>query len=189
MIPTLPLPARNRLAQAIVDALHDPEARRALQALADGVAAEGWLDPAPARAAALLRLRARHAVEAIARLPPAAPDPPLAEALEQAAALFDAGLGFEVHELLEPHWARAGGDERSALQGLIQIAVGYQHLANGNLVGARALLEEGSARARGHRLAGVDLDAFARGVADAAHRPGGPASDAKPPEFPRLKPP
>jgi hypothetical protein len=187
VIPTLPLPARNRLARAILDALHDPEARRALQALAAGADAERWLDPAPATATALLRLRAQRAVEAIARLPPAAPDPPLAEALGQAAALFDAGLGFEVHELLEHHWARAGGDQRNALQGLIQIAVGYQHLANGNLLGARALLEEGSGRARGHRLAGVDLDAFARAVADATRRPGGPAPDSQPPEFPSPK--
>jgi len=67
--------------------------------------------------------------------------------------------------------------------------VGYQHLANGKLVGAQALLEEGSARARGHRLAGVDLDAFARAVADATRRPGGPASDDERPQFPRPRPP
>ncbi len=185
MIPTLPLPARNRLAAAILSALHDAEARRTLQALAAGAGAESWLDPAPPAAAALLRLRAERAVEAIARLHPATPDPSLGQALEQAAALFDAGLGFEVHELLEHHWARAGGDERSALQGLIQIAVGYQHLANGNLTGARALLEEGSARARGHRLAGVDLDAFARAVADATREPEGPISSRPRPQFPR----
>jgi len=189
VIPTLPLRARNRLAEAILHALHDPEARRALQALAGGAAAESWLDLAPPTAAALLRLRAERAVEAIARLRLAAPDPSLAEALEQAAVLFDAGLGFEVHELLERHWVRARGAERSALQGLIQIAVGYQHLANGNLVGAQALLEEGSARARGHRLAGVDLDAFASAVADATRRPGGPASDDERPQFPRPRPP
>ncbi len=178
MIPTLPLAARNRLAAAILLALHDPEAQLALQALAGGADVEGWLHPASPAATALLRLRAERAVEAIAQLPPATPDASLAQALEQAAALFDAGLGFEVHELLERHWARARGDERSALQGLIQIAVGYQHLANGNLTGARALLQEGSARARGHRLAGVDLDAFARAVADATR-------EVEVPKFPR----
>ena len=186
MIPTLPLRPRNRLAETILHALHDPEARRALQALASGAGAEGWLDPAPPTAAELLRLRAQRAVAAIARLRPAAPDPPLAEALEQAAALFDAGLGFEVHELLERHWVRARGAERSALQGLIQIAVGYQHLANGNRVGAQALLEEGSARVRGHRLAGVDLDPFARAVANATRHLGPPGSNERP-DFPRAR--
>jgi hypothetical protein len=166
VIPTLPLQARNRLAEAILHALHDREARQRLQDLADGVAGEGWLDPPLPAATTLLRLRAQRAVEAIARLRPLPLEPPLAEALEQAAVLFDAGLGFEVHELLEPHWIRARGEERSALQGLIQIAVGYQHLANGNLTGARALLHEGSDRVRGRRLAGMDLDPFARAVAD-----------------------
>jgi len=186
VIPTLPLRARNRLAEAILHALHDQEARRTLQTLAGGAAAESWLDSGSPTAAELLRLRAQRAVEAIARLRPVAPDPPLAEALEQAAVLFDAGLGFEVHELLERHWARATGDERSALQGLIQIAVGYQHLANGNLIGAQALLEEGSTRARGQRLAGVDLDPFARAVANATRRLGGPGSDVERPHFPRA---
>lgn len=184
MIPTLPLPTRNRLATTILVALHDPEAQHVLQALAGGVTA-GWLDPASPAAAALLRLRAKRATEAIAQLRPATPDPPLALALEQAAALFDAGLGFEVHELLERHWTHAHGDEKSALQGLIQIAVGYQHLANGNLSGAQALLEEGSARTRGHRLAGVDLDAFARAVADALREPEGPILRRPQPKFPR----
>ena len=111
-------------------------------------------------------------------------EPTLAEALEQAAALFDAGLGFEVHELLEPHWVRASGEERSALQGLIQIAVGYQHLANGNLMGAQALLQEGSERVRGRRLAGMDLEPFGRAVADTVPRVAEPGADVAPPGFP-----
>lgn len=177
MIPTLPLQARNRLAEAILHALRDREARQRLQDLADGVVREGWFDHASPAATTLLRLRAQRAVEAIGRLRPLPLEAPLAETLEQAAALFDAGLGFEVHELLEPHWIRASGEERSALQGLIQIAVGYQHLANGNLTGAQALLQEGSDRVRGRRLAGMDLDAFARAVAESVRHlsePGAP---------------
>ena len=185
MIPTLPLRARNRLAEAILNALHDQEARRTLRALADGAAAEGGLDPETPEASALFRLRAQRAVEAIAGLRLAPRDPPLSQVLEQAAALFDAGLGFEVHELLERHWVRATGDDRSALQGLIQIAVGYQHEANGNLVGARALLDEGSARVRDRRLAGTDLDPFGRAVANAAARLGGSGAGLERPEFPR----
>jgi hypothetical protein len=89
---------------------------------------------------------------------------PLGAALDAAAALFDTGLYFEVHELLEPHWIRAKGCDREALQGLIQVAVGFQHLANGNIAGARALLREGSARIVGFSLEGLDLDPFARGA-------------------------
>jgi hypothetical protein len=185
VIPTLPLRARNRLAEAILQALHDPAARRRLQALADGAIGEEWHDATPPDGTRLLRLRAQRATEAMARLAPASPEPPLAETLQQAAALFDAGLGFEVHELLEPHWVRASGESRSTLQGLIQIAVGYQHLANGNVVGGQALLQEGSDRIRERSLAGVDLDPFARAVADTIPRVVEAPADVRHPGFPR----
>jgi predicted metal-dependent hydrolase len=87
-----------------------------------------------------------------------------AELLDAAAALFDAHLYFEVHELLEPAWREAEGPERDALQGLIQVAVGYQHLANRNFAGARALLDEGRQRIEGRTLDGLELDAFGHGV-------------------------
>lgn len=163
MIPTLPLRARNRLAAAILAALHDVSARRRLADVAGGQITENdWLGSDGQGAGVLLRQRAESASRALATMPLGAAEPPLAEALAQAAVLFDAGLAFEVHELLEPYWARAHGDEREALQGLIQVAVGYQHLANGNLAGARALLDEGTTRIRGRNLTGIDCDAFAR---------------------------
>ena len=87
-----------------------------------------------------------------------------ADLLDAAAALFDAHLYFEVHELLEPSWREAQGTEREVLQGLIQVAVGYQHLANGNFAGARALLEEGRRRIQGRTLDGLDLEKFGHGV-------------------------
>jgi hypothetical protein len=185
---TLPLPLRNRLADLILDALHDGAARRGLDALAAVCADPHALDPAapppaafPAELfeshrdgwrlksgyrqyAAPLGERAARAVRALADRPLAAVDPPLEVALGEAAALFEAGLYFEVHEVLEPYWMRADGPERQALQGLIQVAVGFQHLANGNLDGARALLGEGAAKLAGHRLAGRGMDAFAREV-------------------------
>lgn len=65
---------------------------------------------------------------------------------------------------------------------MIQIAVGWQHLANGNVAGARSLLAEGAARLHGRMLFGVDFDAFARGARDAAAR----VPAAMPPPFPRL---
>jgi predicted metal-dependent hydrolase len=109
--------------------------------------------------------------------------PSLEDALAAAAALFDAGLYFEVHELLEPHWTGAQGGERQALQGLIQIAVAFQHLANGNLDGARSLLVEGRARLRDGRLPGLDLEGFAVAAADAESQIGGRVAV---PPFPRT---
>ncbi|HEV8437628.1 MAG TPA: DUF309 domain-containing protein [Methylomirabilota bacterium] len=181
---TLPLPLRNRLAGLILDSLHDAEARVALEsmaALADDPGPPGA--PMPERLprdlleecggvlriksewaehAAELGDRSRRAWRVLGARPLDSAHAPLAATLRAAAVLFDAGLYFEVHELLEPHWIRAEGGAREALQGLIQIAVGFQHLANGNVAGARALVRDGSAKASGRRLEGLDLDAFAR---------------------------
>jgi hypothetical protein len=66
--------------------------------------------------------------------------------LDRAAALANHGLFFEVHELLEPVWFQATEPARTALQGLIQIAVGFHHLENGNREGARSLLVLGLAK-------------------------------------------
>lgn len=177
MIPTLPLAARNRLADTILRAVHDGHARRTLAALAAGeVDAGAWLDTVGAEHLERLRARARRAHEALA---PLALD---ASTLDAAAALFDAGLGFEVHELLEPHWSAATGREREALQGLIQIAVGYQHLANGNVAGARALLGEGATRLSAGRLDDLDVQGFVAAVLQAVDALPD-AADA--PRFPR----
>jgi Domain of unknown function (DUF309) len=210
---TLPLPLRNRLADLILEALHDGEARRGLEALAAVCAdpraleatatppafpadlfdrgPDGWRIKAGHRQhAAPLGERAARAARALAARPLAPADPPLGLVLDQAATLFAAGLYFEVHEVLEPLWMRAEGGARQALQGLIQAAVGYQHLANGNLDGARALLHDGAAKLLGQRLAGRDLDAFAREVAGHARAlVAGDAAAARsirerPPRFP-----
>jgi hypothetical protein len=185
---TLPLPLRNRLADLIIDALHDEAARRGLQAVAAVCADPRALDPAappppgfPAELfdrrpdgwrlrpgfgahAAAFGERAARAARALADRPLAAVDPPLAMALAEAATLFDAGLFFEAHEVLEPLWMRAEGADREALQGLIQVAVGFQHLANRNLAGARALLRDGATRLAGRRLPGRGLGVFAAEV-------------------------
>jgi len=175
---TLPLPLRNRLAELILDSLHDPKARSTLSELVR-VCAEPQHSAEPpvvsAEFSAALRgeyrpfrdelcERTLRAWEVVRDRPLARPEPGLGETLNQAADLFDARLFFEVHELLEPYWMRAEGPTREALQGLIQIAVGFQHLVNGNIEGARMLLEEGSAKAEGKRLEGRDLARFARAV-------------------------
>ena len=140
---TLPLPLRNRLAELVLEAFHDHAARRELEALA----ADGSEEPHTAE----LAERAERARRLFAGRPLDPADAPLEMALGQAALLFDGRLYFEVHELLEPYWLRAAGRERETLQGLIQVAVGFHHLGNGNGAGARALLHDGAAKLLGSR--------------------------------------
>jgi uncharacterized protein len=186
---SLPLPLRNRLSELIIDSFHDAAARRGLQAVtavcADATALAGAVE-VPARFprdwfeqrehglelkgawkehAGELCERARRAWQALCARPLDRANAPLAIGLEAAALLFDAGLYFEVHELLEPYWMHERGEERDALQGLIQVAVGFQHLANGNIVGARAVLADGCDRIRGRRLDARELDEFAHATA------------------------
>src|SRR5713226_7039257 len=182
----LPLPLRNCLARLILDALYDEAARRALDTVAavcadprtlegPGVVPEAFPREIFERRDDSWRLKSgfkAHEAEFADRaerarrllhLRPFDPeDPPLKVALVAAALLFHAHLYFEVHELLEPYWLRAEGGDREALQGLIQIAVGFQHLANGNAAGARGLLADGCAKTLGRQLHGLDLDPFAR---------------------------
>jgi len=161
----LPRALRDRLARLILAALHDAGARRILTELAAPPAAvPRWLPPDTSEHAAAVTERARRAAVAVATRPLDRAGGGLADALGDAATLFDAGLYFEVHELLEPLWMTAAGAEREALQGLIQVAVGCQHLANGNRPGAQALLGEGGAKLAGQRLATLDLTGFAEAV-------------------------
>ena len=171
VLPTPSMRARNRLAEVIVAALHDGEARRELAALARG----GSLQEVEGETAAdghTVRVRACAADRAIAEVPLVRAGTALEVALADAAVLFDAGLFFEVHEVLEPLWRDAGSGmphavpatAREPLQGLIQITVGYQHAVNGNVRGARALLAEGAERVDGRMLAGRRLDSFAASV-------------------------
>ena len=214
---TLPLPLRNRLAELILDALRASEARHVL-----GAVSRFCAEPAlPVSAASLppgfpleffelsggrlalkgayrrfrdeLCERAGRAWTLLSDRPFSPPEPSLSEALDESADLFDAGLYFEVHELLEPYWMRAEGQAREILQGLIQVAVGFHHLATHNVSGAKMLLEEGSARLFGKRLEGLDLNAFALAVRrslERIHQLGAEASRkfdwSLTPEFPRA---
>ncbi len=52
----------------------------------------------------------------------------LAGALARGERLFNEGLYFECHELLEDSWRAAGQPWKACLQGLIQIAAGFHKL-------------------------------------------------------------
>jgi hypothetical protein len=69
----------------------------------------------------------------------------------QAVALWNAGLYFELHELLETIWPDAAEPEHTALKGWIQAAGAYLHSARGKPEAGRGLAE----RARGHLTAGA----------------------------------
>lgn len=212
---TLPLPLRNWLAELILESFRDGGARSVLEALchfcqghalgrpalASGFPAEFFdergdqlvLKGTYRRFCDELCDRAGRAWAVVRDWPHSGHDLSLREALDQAAPLFDARLDFEVHELLEPFWLRAEGAEKEALQGLIQVAVGFHHLATHNVSGARMLLEEGSARLFGKRLEGLDLNAFALAVRrslERIHQLGAEASRkfdwSLTPEFPRA---
>lgn len=78
-------------------------------------------DPSRRRIARALLERYRLALERAPR------GVDLETRLEQARALFAAGLFFEVHEVLEPAWRSAAGEDKRILQGIIQAAVGWHH--------------------------------------------------------------
>jgi hypothetical protein len=164
-IPGFPLPLRNALAELALSA-HDDEASR--DALAWLAAERRSAPPASAAerlvalhlidaggdrvlavhaphegAAAAHAMKALRAAEAFATMPVSTG---IGRAVRRAAALWRERLFFEVHEVLEVVWQKATDDTRQALQGVIQIAVAYHHLAHGNLRGARSLLGEGRRR-------------------------------------------
>jgi hypothetical protein len=109
--------------------------------------------------------------------------------LRAARAAWDAGLFFEVHELLEPVWLRAEGVRKTALQGLILAGAGLHHLVGANRAGAAALLRDSARKlTESPCLDGADLAAFGRGMAELAARiaDGRVASAADVADLPRF---
>lgn len=93
------------------------------------------------------------------------------DVLECARSAWDAGLFFEIHELLEPVWAAEQGPEREALQGLIMAAVGMHHLCEGNRAGAQDLLRAAAeCLSSAPQTRDLDLERFAGDLAGLASR-------------------
>lgn len=140
--------------------------------------------------AAAAAAHARRALEAVAAyVAPPEQASSIVRALHQAVALWNAGHFFEVHEVLEEVWKTATGDLRQALQGVIQIAVAYHHLAHGNRRGARSLMAEGRARLASvppAALAALDVGALLAATSAWASVRSGDAVPDDPP--PRLAP-
>ncbi len=63
--------------------------------------------------------------------------------LREGIELFNQGQFFQCHEVLEEVWLEASGEQKTFLQGLIQVAVAFHHLRHENLIGAGRLLTAG----------------------------------------------
>jgi hypothetical protein len=70
----------------------------------------------------------------------------LPPALRQGVEEFNRAYFFEAHETLEDLWRETHGPLRTFYQGLIQLAVAFYHLTNGNRRGAQNLLAKGLAK-------------------------------------------
>jgi predicted metal-dependent hydrolase len=73
--------------------------------------------------------------------------------------LFNQGSWYACHDAWEELWLETNGSERSALQGLLQIAVAHLHLERNNRNGAMILIGEGLGRLSpfGDQIFGLDL--------------------------------
>ncbi len=79
-------------------------------------------------------------------------------------ALFNAGLYFECHEMLEGVWKATAGSDKTFYHGIVQIAAAFYHHEKRNRHGARTLLTKGLQKLAAYpdRHLGVDLEAFRR---------------------------
>jgi uncharacterized protein len=82
----------------------------------------------------------------------------LPPALRQGVEEFNGARFFEAHDTLEELWRETSGPLRLFYQGLIQLAVGFYHLSNGNRRGALNLLEKGLAKLETYQPVCQDID-------------------------------
>ena len=103
---------------------------------------------------------------------PAPPQPGFSSedraALARGLAQFNDRLFFECHDTLEEVWSGMRGEPRDFFQGLIQAAVGFYHLGNGNSTGARSVLGRSLARLARYPpcYAGVELEPLRKALGE-----------------------
>lgn len=111
---------------------------------------------------------------------------------DRAVVYFNAEAFFEAHEDWETLWLEAEGARREWLQGLIQFAAGFHHVARGGASGFVKLMRTAAAKAGPYAGDTMGID-FARLWTDLepwiAHAErvgaGAPLADRRP-EFPRI---
>ena len=91
------------------------------------------------------------------RFPPLTPSQ--RQLLQKGILCFNREQFFESHEVLEEAWLDASGEQKTFLQGLIQVAAAFHHLRRGNHIGAGRLLTAGIEKlsAFAPRAAGLDI--------------------------------
>ncbi len=82
------------------------------------------------------------------------------EAFRRGVEEYNRGLFFECHDTLEEVWSGIRGPARDFFQGLIQVAVAFHHVSNGNAAGALSMIDRALGRFRAYpgRYFGFDLD-------------------------------
>lgn len=86
---------------------------------------------------------------------------PPSSTLRVAIRQFNDGAYFACHETLEELWRDEPGLLREFYQGVLQIAVGLNHLLRGNEAGAVALLTRGAGKVRPFAPACLEIDVAA----------------------------
>ncbi|MEE9163882.1 MAG: DUF309 domain-containing protein [Thermoplasmata archaeon] len=87
-------------------------------------------------------------------------------ALREGAELYNTGLFFETHEVLEDVWLVEEGEDKPFLQGLIKIAAAFVHFKKGTYQGMWDLLQGGRQMLEPYRPEhrGVELANFLREI-------------------------
>ena len=108
---------------------------------------------------------------------------------------FNGGHYFACHETLETLWKGLSGDEKTLVQGIIQVSVAYYHLNRGNTKGALRLFDRALPRIEPYLPTWLDLDlaAFFQAIRVERERLASQGPDlpfiASPPLLLRLKAP
>ncbi len=108
--------------------------------------------------------------------------------LQRGIALFNAGLFFECHELLEGLWKATSGPDKAFYHGVVQVAAAFYHYEKHNHHGAVTLLTKGRQKLASYPLSylGVDVAAFRQSLEPWAVAFEAQAEERRPQTFPHI---
>ncbi len=108
--------------------------------------------------------------------------------LQRGLALFNAGLFFECHELLEGLWKATSGPDKDFYHGVVQVAAAFYHFEKHNRHGAVTLLTKGRDKLAPYPSAylGIDVAAFRRSLEPWAVAFESQAEEKRPQTFPHI---
>ena len=108
--------------------------------------------------------------------------------LQRGLALFNAGLFFECHELLEDLWRATSGPDKDFYHGVVQVAAAFYHYEKHNRHGAVTLLTKGRDKLAPYPSSylGVDVAAFRKSLEPWAVMFEGQAEERWPQSFPHI---